>query len=85
MFKSCEKFINSVRAKRIANLRTVESDSHRAMFNSSVVRDVSEIEAGDDPPGPGIKNVRNFAIAHGFILSDQKVKTPFCHCCPKRM
>jgi len=47
------------------------------MFDRTMVRNVGEIEAGNDPPCRWIKNVRNFAIAHGFILSDQMVKTPF--------
>jgi hypothetical protein len=77
VFKSREKLVNSVRTKCIADLGPIESDSHRAMFNRTMVRNVGEIEAGDDPPCRWIKNVRNFALAHGFILSGQMIKTPF--------
>ena len=62
--------------KGVADLWSIESDSHRAMFNRTMVRNVGEIEAGDDPPCRWIKNVRNFALAHGPILSGEKAKHP---------
>ena len=83
MLKSGEEFINRMGTKRVANFGAIESDADSAMLNRSVVGDIGEIESGNDSPSRWVKDVRNFAFAHGFILSDQKVKTPFCRSCFK--
>jgi hypothetical protein len=83
MLKSGEEFINGMGTKRVANFGAIESDADSAMLNRSVVGDIGEFESGDDSPSRWFEDVRNFAFAHGFILSDQKVKTPFCHSCFK--
>jgi hypothetical protein len=41
-----------------------------------VVGDVGEIESRHDTPSRWIEDVRNFALAHGPILSDEKAKHP---------
>jgi hypothetical protein len=46
------------------------------MLDRSVVRDIGEIESWDDAPSRWVEDVRNFALAHGPILSDEKAKHP---------
>ena len=76
MFKSCEEFVDGVRTKRVTNFRPIERDTDRAVLNRSMVGDICEFESGDDAPGRWIEDVRNFAFAHGLILSDEKAKHP---------
>lgn len=76
MFEGCEQFIDCMRAKRIANVGAIESDADRAVLNGAMVGDVSEIESWNDAPSRWVKNVRNFALAHGPILSGEKAKHP---------
>jgi hypothetical protein len=42
-----------------------------------VIGDIGEIETRHDPPSGGVEDVRNFVLAHGFILSDENVIRPF--------
>jgi hypothetical protein len=44
-----------------------------------VIGDIGEIETRHDPPSGGVEDVRNFVLAHGFILSDENVIRPFLY------
>ena len=79
MLKSGEEFINGMGTKRVANFGAIESDADSAMLNRSVVGDIGEIESGDDSPSRWFEDVRNFVLAHGFILSDENVIRPFLY------
>jgi hypothetical protein len=49
------------------------------MFDRAVIGDIGEIETRHDPPSGGVEDVRNFVLAHGFILSDENVIRPFLY------
>ena len=76
MFKCCEEFVNCVGTKCVANVGAIESDADSAVLNRSMVGDIGEIESWDDAPSRWVEDVRNFALAHGPILSDEKAKHP---------
>ena len=76
MLESGEEFINRMWTKRVANFGAIESNADCAVLNRSVVSDIGEIESWNDTPSRRVKDVRNFALAHGFILSDEKAKHP---------
>ena len=77
MFESREKFIDGMGPKRISYLWAIESHAYRAMFNRAVIGDIGEIETRHGPPSGGVKDVRNFVLAHSFILSDENAIRPF--------
>ena len=62
--------------KGVANVGAIEGDADSAMLDRSVVRDIGEFESWDDAPSRWVEDVRNFALAHGPILSDEKAKHP---------
>lgn len=76
MFKCCEEFVNRMGTKCVANIGAIKGDADSAVLNRSVVGDIGEIESRHDTPSRWIEDVRNFALAHGPILSDEKAKHP---------
>ena len=79
MFKGREQFIDGMGTKRIATDGAIESNADSAVLNRPVVGDIGEIESRHDPPSGGVEDVRNFVLAHGFILSDENVIRPFLY------
>lgn len=76
MFKCGEEFVNRMGTKCVANVGAIKGDTDSAVLNRSVVGDVGEIESWDDSPSRWVEDVRNFALAHGPILSGEKAKHP---------
>ena len=60
MFESGKEFVHRVWAKGIADLWAVESHAHRAMFNRTVIGDVSEIKVRYLTPRSRVENIRHF-------------------------
>jgi len=76
VLKSGDEFIDGMGPKRIANVGAIESNADSAVLDRPVVGDIGEIESRDDSPSRWVEDVRNFALAHGLILSDEKAKHP---------
>ena len=56
MIERSIQLVDRVGAERIANVRTIECNTHASNVTGAVVSDVGEVKPGDNVPLGGIEN-----------------------------